>query len=193
MKIKELLILSLIYILLLLAGTVLYVLSFQTFLFSEIAIFFYRGITIILFWGVVLAVIMSLLKYFFFKKIITIRDILLLLCTFCCVNIVIFTHLPVTADRSITVFMLGFMVQTEASTYTKQDLEEIFISKYVYEYGAFDKRLEEQIFSGTIKKSGDQQYQITEKGRNLIRTYEKVADWFLIDKKLIRPDISGAD
>lgn len=189
MKKKEIFILLLIYLILMMIGTIFYILSFRTFLFSTLTIFFYRGIAIILFWGVLISVIMTLLKIFYIRKIITVRDILLLFCAFCCVNIVIFTHLPVTADRSITVFMLGYMAQSD-SAFTKQEMEEIFIDKYVYEYGAFDKRLEEQVFSGTIEKSSSQKYQITKKGRNLIRIYEKVTDWFQIDKKLVRPDIN---
>lgn len=187
MKKLDLLKLVVIYAVLFMIGTVFYVLSFRTFVFAGIPVFFYRGITLILLWGLIISGMMIALKIFFFKKLITVRDILLLFCAFCCINVVIFTHLPVTADRSITVFMLGYMAGTEDTAYTKSDLEEIFIAKYVYEFGAFDKRLEEQIVSGTITETADGKYRITGSGKVLISIYDKVSDWYGIDKKLIHP------
>lgn len=189
MKKIDLLKLLLIYFGLFVIGTVAYVLSFRTFLLGNITIFFYRGIALILFWGAVVALIMIALKNFRFKKLITIRDVLLLLCAFCCINIVVFTHLPTTADRSITVFMLGYIAGDESASYTKQELETVFIDKYIHEYNAFDKRLEEQIVTGTIEKTADGRYRITDKGKSLISIYDTVTDWFLIDKKLVHPDI----
>ncbi|MHB1455123.1 MAG: hypothetical protein ACYCYM_14375 [Saccharofermentanales bacterium] len=187
MKKLDFLKLAVIYAVLFIIGTMLYVLSFRTFIFAGISVFFYRGIAIILLWGVILSGIMVALKLIFFKKLITVRDILLLFCAFCCINVVIFTHLPVTADRSITVFMLGYMAGTEETAYTKAELEDIFIDKYVYEFGAFDKRLEEQIISGTIQETADGKYRITGSGKSLISIYDKVSDWYGIDKKLVHP------
>jgi hypothetical protein len=189
MKKLDLLKLLLIYIGMFAIGTVAYILSFRTFLLGNISIFFYRGIALILLWGVIVALIMTAIKLLRFKKLITIRDILLLLCAFCCVNIVIFTHIPTTADRSVTVFMLGYIARDDSVSYAKQDLEKVFIDKYVYEYDAFNKRLEEQIVTGTIEKTSDGRYRITNKGRFLISMYDKVTDWFMIDKKLVYPDL----
>ncbi|MHB8963241.1 MAG: hypothetical protein ACYC5K_08825 [Saccharofermentanales bacterium] len=179
--------LAIIYAVLFLAGSVLYVLSFRTFLFAGISVFFYRGISLILLWGLIISGVMITLKLCIFQKLITVRDILLLFCAFCCINVVVFTHLPVTADRSVTVFMLGYMAGTEETEYTKEDLEEIFIEKYVYEFGAFDKRLEEQIISGTIEETGNGKYRITGSGKALISIYDRVSNWYGIDKKLIHP------
>ena len=49
-----------------------------------------------------ISVFLLMLKDRMLKKL---SPILLLFAGFCCVHVVIFTHLPVTADRSITVFM----------------------------------------------------------------------------------------
>lgn len=189
MKKLDLLKLLLTYAALFIIGTVAYVLSFRTFIFGGVNVFFYRGIALILLWGVIVALIMTAIKLLRFKKLITIRDILLLLCAFCCINIVVFTHLPVTADRSITVFMLGYIAGDESASYTKQDLQKVFIDKYVYEYDAFNKRLEEQIVTGTIEKTSDGNYRITNKGKSLISIYDKITEWFMIDKKLVHPDL----
>jgi len=121
------------------------------------------------------------------KTTITARDVLLIFCAFCCIHVVVFTHIPVTADRSISVFMLGYMAQEDIE-YTKADLEDVFIEKYVYQYGAFDKRLDEQVYTGTIEKTSSGGYILTGSGKRIIAIYNKVADWFDIEKKLINPN-----
>ena len=55
-----------------------------------------------------------------------------------------FTHLPVTADRSISVFMLGYLADHKGESFTEEQIESIFIKRYVQDYGAFEKRLHEQ-------------------------------------------------
>jgi hypothetical protein len=190
MKKLDLLKLLLIYIGLFVIGTAAYIFSFRTFLLGNISVFFYRGIALILLWGAIVALIMTALKLLHFKRLITVRDILLLLCAFCCINVVIFTHLPTTADRSITVFMLGYIAGDESVSYTKQELETVFADKYINEYDAFGKRLQEQIVTGTIEKTSDGRYRITDKGKSLIAIYDKITDWFLIDKKLVHPDVA---
>ncbi len=186
MKVKDFFKLLMVYILLFLAGVVLYVLGLRSGAFDGIPVFFYRGIAAIIAAGIIISFIMIVLRSVRMKKIITIRDILLLFCLFCCINIVIFTHLPVTADRSVSVFMLGYM-DNKGSDCTKQELEDVFVQKYVREYKAFDKRLAEQLYTGTIEVTADGSYILTEPGRRIIDIYETVADLFKIDKKLIDP------
>jgi hypothetical protein len=186
MKLKDIIKLIMVYVLLFIAGSGMYVLGIRSGIFDGITIFFYRGIFAIIVAGLVIAGIMIVLKATKMRKIITIRDILLLFCVFCCIQVVIFTHLPVTADRSVSVFMLGYMNQKNGEC-TKQELEDVFIEKYVYEYKAFDKRLFEQIYTGTIEEKGDGEYILTDSGKRIINLYEVAADWFKIDKKLISP------
>ena len=82
--------------------------------------------------------------------------------------------------------MLGYMDQ-KGGECAKQELEDIFIEKYVHEYGAFDKRIFEQIYTGTIEETENGNYILTGSGKSIIDIYEVVADWFRIDKKLISP------
>ena len=114
------------------------------------------------------------------------RDLLLIFTVFCCVNMVIFTHLPVTAERSISVFVLGSMAQEPEKVFTEGDMEELFINRYVRDYQAFEKRFHEQVVTGTIRPEGDG-YVLTARGAALVRFYEWIADCFGIDKKLIIP------
>ena len=86
MNVRKFFQLLLIYVVLVLAGTVAYIVSFRTPLFSGTDVFFFRGIYIILFWGVVIAAAMLCLKFFKFGELITARDVLLLFAGFCCVQ-----------------------------------------------------------------------------------------------------------
>jgi hypothetical protein len=191
MKVKDILKLIAVYMVLAILGSVGYVLTFRTPVFAGLTVFFYRGIAIILLWGGLISLGMLLIRQLLFRQLITIRDILLLLCAFCCIHIVLFTHLPVTADRSITVFMLGTMAGEEdrvVDSFTKEELEKIFVTTYVGSFDAFGKRLEEQIVTGTVVVTEDGEYRITDSGRALVALYDTISDWYGIDKKLIHPD-----
>lgn len=186
MKKNEIFKLILIYCILLCFGTIFYISSFHTFLFSFIDVFFYRGIILIIFWGIIITLIMLYLKLKIHSALITIRDIIMVFVLFSSFNVVFFTHVPVTANRSISIFMLGYMSDHSEEVFSEDDIEEIFIEKYVNEYKAFSKRFHEQVVTGTIKKVNGG-YQITEKGRNLVKIYELVTDMYGLDKKLIHP------
>ncbi len=179
-----------IYAVLFIFGTVLYIACFHTPVLAFMDVFFYRGIALIVLWGVIISAIMFILKKKVFTKLITVRDIILLFMAFCCINVVIFTHLPVTADRSITVFMLGYMTDNENESFTEEEIEEYFVDRYVYDYGAFEKRFEEQVVTGTIEDTGDG-YRITDSGKGLMKIYEVVADWYNLDDHLIHSTEEG--
>ncbi len=186
MKFKDVIKLLSVYVLLFMTGSLIYVLSINLGVFNWVSVLFYRGIIAIVLVGVLISVIFAAIRIKLMINIITVRDVILLFCIFCCVHVVIFTHLPVTADRSVSVFMLGYMNEKDSAC-TKEELESVFIDKYVVEYEAFDKRLFEQIYTGTIDETSEGEYVLTDSGRNIIKIYDIVADWFNIDKKLIRP------
>lgn len=176
-----------VYIVLFTIGTMGFVLSFHIPLFDFIDVFFYRGVALILFWDILLSLVMIFLSRHTFKHTIDGKDIILFFVLFSCIHSVLFTHLPVTADRSISVFMLGHMADNESVSFSEVDVEEVFIQKYVKEYGAFEKRFHEQVETGTIKKIPNGEYQITDSGKKLMKLYDMIADLFGIDDKLIHP------
>lgn len=185
---KQILKLILIYAVLFIIGTVAYIASFHTPLLGFLNVFFYRGIALIVLWGILISIAMFVIKKKWMDDTIIYRDIILLFMCFCCINVVIFTHLPVTADRSVTVYTLGFMNNHPDETFTKEELEQQFISQYVIEYGAFDKRLEEQIVSGNIVEVAPGEYQITDGGRFLMDIYSATVEWYNLDDKLVNPN-----
>lgn len=167
-------------------GTVLFVLAFRTGLFENINVFFYRGIALL----TVTCALMIIFLIFYTRSswgnIFTYRDIAFSIVLIFCLNLVFFTHLPVTADRSISVFLLGLVNKYQDKGLTKQAIIKIFTEKYLYRYEAIDKRLNEQLVSRDIEQE-DGVYKITNQGKLLIRLYSIVADLFGIDKKLIFP------
>jgi len=115
----------------------------------------------------------------------TVRDALLATSLLVAGNSVVFTHLPVTADRSISVFMLAYMDSTDGSL-SSADIEDVVVTEYVRERGAIDKRLDEQIVSGNIEKVGDR-YRITDQGRGLMRLYRAIAALYGVDPTNLSP------
>ena len=107
---------------------------------------------------------------------------------FCCVNMVIFTLIPVTVERSVSVFMLSYMDENSDQKFTKDDIGEVFTAKYVNDYGAFDKRFDEQLVTGTIVDNGDGTYTITDQGRFIVTMFRGVAKVFNTDQRLVYPN-----
>jgi len=110
------------------------------------------------------------------------RDIILALVLFFCVNLTFFTHLPVTAERSISVFLLDYFNKNSDRYLTKEEVTKIFIDKYLYEDKAIEKRLHEQIFSKNIIKEGSN-YKISTQGKNLMKFYKVTSTIFNLSKK----------
>ena len=70
------------------------------------------------------------------------------------------------------------------------EIEEIFKEKYVVEYGAFEKRFNEQVETGTIVENPDGTYSMTDSGEFIVKMFRTVADWFDTDRRLVYPNES---
>jgi len=173
------------YVLALALGSALYVALFHTPLLASIDVFFYRGLGLLLMTGAVTLIGLLLLRRSRYGAGLTVRDALLATSLLVAGNSVVFTHLPVTADRSISVFMLAYMDSTDGSL-SSADIEDVVVTEYVRERGAIDKRLDEQIVSGNIEKVGDR-YRITDQGRGLMRLYRAIAALYGVDPTNLSP------
>lgn len=161
-------------------GTIVFVLLFQTSFLSRVVLF-YRGIIFLVFVSIGVTVGLIGIK----KKGICVfdyRDILLSVVMFFCIGLVFFTHIPVTADRSLSVFLLGYMNTKTGSVITKEELSSTLIDTYIKKNQALEKRLYEQTASGTIVhvRNG---YTITRRGIFLMHIYDWITDIFHIGKK----------
>jgi hypothetical protein len=159
---------------------------FHTSLFGDMEVLMYRGIAFLLIAGVVSAIIMWIVRMFW--GFVTIRDIIMMFCIFCCVNMVFLTLVPVTVERSVSVFMLSYMQENKDQTFTEESVGEVFTSKYVEDYGAFEKRFEEQVVTGTIVQNEDGTYSITPKGEFVVEAFRTIAEWFDTDRRLVYPN-----
>ena len=180
------LLLIVIYALIYVACTALFIGLFHTALFKDMEVLMYRGIVFLMITGVVAGVIMGIIRKFW--GFVTIRDIIMMFCIFCCVNMVFLTLIPVTVERSVSVFMLSYMEENSDQTFTQESVGEVFTSKYVTDYGAFEKRFNEQIETGTIKQNPDGTYSITESGKFIVSAFRTVAEWFDTDRRLVYPN-----
>lgn len=175
-----------IYLLIYLACTALFIGLFHTGLLKNMEVLMYRGVAFIMITGVVAGVIMGIARKLW--GFITIRDIIMMFVIFCCVNTALFILVPVTVERSVTVFMLSYMDENSDKTFTEDSVGEIFTSKYVNDYGAFEKRFNEQIVTGSIKQNPDGTYSITDRGRLIVWGFRTCAEWFDTDRRLVRPN-----
>ena len=186
MKVKDVIKLIGLYILIFIVCSVLFVALFHTPLLAGMQVLMYRGLAFIIITGCLAAVIMGVVRHFW--KEITIRDIIMMFVIFCCINTVLFVLVPVTVERSVSVFMLSYMEENSDQTFTQESVGEVFTSKYVTDYGAFEKRFNEQVETGTIKQNPDGSYSITESGKFIVKAFRTVAEWFDTDRRLVYPN-----
>ena len=99
---------------------------------------------------------------------------------------VLFTLIPVTVERSVSVFTLSYM-QENPGVYTVDDMEEIFHKTYVCEFQAFDKRFEEQIITGNVEET-EGGYVLTNRGEFTVKFFRAVSSLFNTDERLIYPN-----
>lgn len=162
--------------------TIIYMLTFHLNVRKLIPVYTYYGIISLC----ILTIILGVILWIFTKKKIFCFDIkdsiiTLLLCFF--INIFVFCMVPVTLERSISVFMLNDM-NNKGNEYTKEEIEQVFIDKYVYEYEAFEKRFEEQLYTGTISYNQGK-YTISDKGKKMVDMFYLIKILYNVTGKIL--------
>lgn len=165
-------------------GTVAWIALFHTPLLAG-SVLFYRGLVLLAVTTAVVATVLLVLRRRRYRGLLGIRDILLIVTLLLSVNVVFFTHLPVTADRSISVFILAYMNRADGPL-TSQEISDSVVHEYLVARGAIAKRLDEQVVTGTIVRDGDG-YVISPEGRGLVGLYELIAGVFNIDTPNLSP------
>lgn len=157
-----------------------------------ISVLMYRGIVVMLICCIIMSGVLVLL-WKFVKLPVDGKDIFIFVLGFLCANMVFFTLVPVTVERSVSVFMLSYMDhENEISkeqdlgdaVFTKADIEKVFNEKYVQEFGAFEKRFEEQVVTGTIEEKGSG-YVLTDRGRFIVGLFRAIGEIFDTDRRLL--------
>lgn len=150
---------------------ILFVIVLNTSLINAQAVLFYRGMQALLFTSVLFIALGTSLAYRKFSFIESYFSALAVAISF---SLTIFVLIPVTADRSISVFLLHSLQQNQNSCkigVTKNDLEKEFVTKYVYDNRAISRRLNEQLASQSIIKTG-QCFKLSNKGKRLVKLFD---------------------
>ena len=166
----------------------IFVSLFHTTLFSNVKVLMYRGLIFLLLVAIINLSLGNILKKFFFKNL-NGFDIFSIMVMVCSIMMVFFVLVPVTVERSVSVYMLSEMDESGTS-FSKEDIEEKFIDTYVKKFGAFDKRFDEQIVTGTINKVDDNKYIINNKGKFIVKMFRFISKIFNTDKKLVYPNMN---
>ena len=188
-KIAEVLKIITLYVLNIVLSTAVFIGLFNTPLFESVTVFFYRGV-IFLFISMLFSILlMILMKRLFYSIDLSIRDVIAVSLAFLGFTSTWFVLLPVTVERSISVFMLSYMDENDTHGVTTDEFQRIFFQKYIIDFGAFDKRFSEQLLSHNIQMSDDGSgYVITDAGRRIVNLFRLNAYLFNTEKWLVYPN-----
>ncbi len=167
-----------------LLGTALFIGLFHTSIFHSIEVLMYRGIALLLLSSIIIFIVLLYVKRRWLQQLI-LKDLIMLVTLYLCINMVLFILIPVTVERSVSVFMLSYMDSNADYPFTEEEIAEVFEQKYVNEYGAFEKRIKEQRVTGTIDEAKDG-YVITDKGKRIVAMFRIVGKLFGTDERLLQ-------
>jgi hypothetical protein len=98
-------------------------------------------------------------------------------------NIAFLIVVPVTVDRSVTVFLLG-QIARAPNGISAAELRQALVNKYVDQYDAVDRRMREQSLSGNVEASGEL-YKLTAQGTRFIKFSRFVGSIFGADLRYV--------
>jgi hypothetical protein len=164
-----------------LLGFAIYVLLFWAGVGASIGILFYRGILLAFVVAAVMGLIALLLLRRWNDSSLAIAAAALSLSF----NICFLVLLPVTVDRSVSVYLLSRIERGQDSGMTSAELQRAFIAGYVVRMGAIDRRLDEQRKSGNITISPDGKVRLTRQGERFMGLSRLVARLFGTDPRFV--------
>ena len=163
------------------AATILFWVGFL----QQISILFYRGLVLIAIAAVFCFFVLLLAsrKWPTWKP----RDAVSA-CGFACgVAVCLLLVLPVTIDRSVTVFILAQMAARPDRSFTPAEMRSIFADVYLGRYQQIDRRLEEQEISGNVARDGAG-FHITPQGLAFVRFARVLSTTFQTDPRFLTTD-----
>lgn len=179
-----------IYIVCLCLSTALFVALFHVNCLKFTNTFFYNGCVYLL----ISSLICSLLMYLAKSKrpeLLKTNDVICIFFIFSGFTMGWFSLIPVTVERSISVYMLSYLDENYPQTITKDQFEKVFNQQYIHDFGAFEKRFKEQLDTGSLEFIPENNsYRITDKGKKIVNLFRFCADIFGTEKKLIYPNES---
>jgi hypothetical protein len=101
-------------------------------------------------------------------------------------NVCFLVVVPVTVDRSISVFMLGEMANAPDHLFSSAEMSRIFTKVYVGDLAQIDRRMHEQSVTGNVEQLQDG-YRITPRGRRFIAAAKVTSRLFGGDPRFASP------
>jgi hypothetical protein len=162
-------------------GFALYLGLTWTPLFEGVHILFYRGLLLCALSALLLAAILALLARW---RPIEPMSIIAAAAISLSANLMFLIVLPVTIDRSISVFLLSEIDAHQASPLTTRQLEAAFVRHYVRDMHQIDRRVAEQTVSGTISTEGGR-IRLTPRGERFLRLARFLSGPFRTDPRFV--------
>jgi hypothetical protein len=99
-------------------------------------------------------------------------------------NLSVLVIAPVTVDRSLSVFILGYMAAHDGETFRTAEIEAAMRDVYVSELRQIERRMQEQQRSGNVIRSNDA-YTISPQGLAFVTWARRIGWLFDVDPRLL--------
>ncbi len=153
-------------------GFALLVGGFRAGLLGGLDILFYRGLALIALGSLATFTILALATRR--SREVRVRDAFAATVLSLSLNLSFLVVVPVTVDRSISIFMLGAMAARADDAFTPDAMGALFVARYVGDGRQIERRLREQTVSGNVAPERDG-YRITRRGVAVIAAARVVA------------------
>ena len=171
------------------AGMVVLVALFKLGVAAHIDILFYRGIVLC---AIAFALTIALLTCI--GRVtgrVSFRDAIAAGALSLGLNLSVLVIAPVTVDRSVSIFILGYMAAHDGKTFTTDQIETALRDVYFGELRQVERRMLEQQTSGNVQKTPDG-YVISTQGLTFLRWAGWVGALFDVDRRLLQPKPTNA-
>jgi hypothetical protein len=162
-------------------GLALLVILFKLGVFHNIDVYFYRGVVLVGIAGILTFVLFVYVARWFRADMSAALTAAVLSMS---INLSFLVIFPVTIDRSISVFLLGYMNQHPEEAFTPSQLRNAFSNIYVGQYQQIERRMDEQLVSRNINQVGEA-YQISAQGRAFVSFARAIAWMFDTDPRFV--------
>jgi hypothetical protein len=165
-----------------LIGLVVLVLLFRLGVFAGIDILFYRGVVLC---ALSFAITVALLAWLgHATRRLSFRDAIAAGFLSVGLNLSVLVIAPVTVDRSISVFILGYMAAHDGQAFTTRDIEGAFRDIYLGRLQQIERRMDEQRQSGNVVERNGA-YVISPQGLSFVSLARRVGWLFGADPRLV--------
>jgi len=161
-----------------LVGFAIYVLLFWAGVAAAMTILFYRGVALAL----AVAVVTGLVALWPARRIGDSSLPIAAAALSLSFNICFLVLLPVTVDRSVSIYLLSTV---ERRPMSPAELQRVFIDGYVVKMGAIDRRIDEQRKSGNITITPDGKVRLTRQGERFMTFSRLIARLFGTDPRFV--------